>query len=1468
MGWRRMIRRVAAWSVGPPLVLLAAVVGTTLALLYSPPGRALTARLATEYITARVAGRVEIGAIRGGLLRHLVLEGVTIEDSTGAPFLSAPRIEVRYSLPELLAGRIILSGLLLERPIIHLVRLREGRWNYQKIFRSGGEPGGAPPRVELRDVVIRSGTIRVDAPIARQPVKEPISARGAEPAQPEVAVTAEGLMRVYRATGVQAVLPHVRVSTPNDDPIRVVIERLAARLSDPAVEIVTARGELLTKADSLRFDLDLVQLPATRVSGSGAVRWPDDTVRYDFTMVADTVALADLRWIQPDFPDWSGRGQVTALSTSNRHTEFRLTDLVLGAGDTRAAGQVVAIVDEDRGFGVRDLDLLLRDVSLETLRPYLDTLPFAGALTGRLRADGYRSLLTLSGDLAFLDALPPGDPRSTFAFSGGVAFGGAAGATFRGFTLEQALVEMATVREQVPAVILPGRLRLVGRLDGPWQDAVFVGTAEHLAPNDALSRMTGTVRLDTRGEILGLAMDVRFDRLSFDALRTGYPDLTPRGGLTGDLVAGGRLDSLVIAANLAGDIGTVEAQGTMGVFEGGYTFDSMRLDVHRLDAEAVLGRGQATALNGRLAMHGTIDSAAPPVGHLTLDLGQSRIGGFTVDGVRGTIRSDGVLARFDSVVAGWATGRIVADGALGWVAPDSGSLAVDAAGFSLTNFDSLARATLPIERDTLSPRPLDGLARAQFTLHGSLERLGVEGLFEAEDLVLDAWQVGVFTARVDAESLSTTGGTVSIAADSVRHGDFLARDLALELEGTPDSLAFAGSGRLGQLATRLGGWRTVLGDSAARIGVDSLQLDFPTQRWRLLEPALAAVSARRIVLMDTVELRTTDGGGLVTLAGEIPGDGAGELVASVVGLNLADVYAVLERDTSAVGGLASADFRLGGTRESPTLRGNAMVTGPTFRDASPPLVRAAFDYRDQRLRSNLTFWKLGDPVLEVDVAVPYDLALAARDDRTLPGPIDIRAIADSADLAILEAFTTSVRSTRGWMALDLGVTGSWDDPRLVGTASVTDGRMTIPNLGVRYGPIIGSARFTGDSMVVDTLLLSSGEGDLVIEGVVRFEELSRAVLDLRLTSQRFLAMNVPGFMRLRPTGTVTLTGPLLQPVMRGNLVTITDSDVYFTDLITKDVIDLENPAYADLVDVEELRRQQLGAAFQNRFLDSLRIDNIRFVVGNDVWLRSTGATNIQLEGSVQVSKVNRDYRVAGELTTPRGDYQLQVGGIINRTFQIERGTVRYVGTPDLNAELDIQASHTVFAADGDEIPIVASITGTIEVPQVTLSSPGRTINERDLYSYLIFGRPEFQVASGSGGQGALAAQTIEAAAAVLSGEFGRTATQELGLDLFELRPRFSAGGLSPEGISLAAGVQLGSRWFVTLNAGLCLRGQEQQALSARNLGASIEYRFARDWRLQASAEPVQGCTSALSDALSTTTRRYQFGGDLLFSREY
>jgi hypothetical protein len=81
---------------------------------------------------------------------------------------------------------------------------------------------------------------------------------------------------------------------------------------------------------------------------------------------------------------------------------------------------------------------------------------------------------------------------------------------------------------------------------------------------------------------------------------------------------------------------------------------------------------------------------------------------------------------------------------------------------------------------------------------------------------------------------------------------------------------------------------------------------------------------------------------------------------------------------------------------------------------------------------------------------------------------------------------------------------------------------------------------------------------------------------------------------------------------------------------------------------------------------------------------------------------------------------------------------------------------------------------------------------------------------------------------------------------------------------LAAGWQLGSKTFLTLNAGFCPENLGQ--FSYNNLGASLEFRFSREWSLQTSVEPtLQSCRR---DFGITTTNTYQIGSDIRWEREF
>jgi autotransporter translocation and assembly factor TamB len=424
----------------------------------------------------------------------------------------------------------------------------------------------------------------------------------------------------------------------------------------------------------------------------------------------------------------------------------------------------------------------------------------------------------------------------------------------------------------------------------------------------------------------------------------------------------------------------------------------------------------------------------------------------------------------------------------------------------------------------------------------------------------------------------------------------------------------------------------------------------------------------------------------------------------------------------------------------------------------------------------------------------------------------------------------------------------------------SDGAMSLPGLGVRYTGIGGRARFQGDSLVLDNVALKSG-GTLGITGSVRLEDLSRPVLNLGFRANDFRAIDVSRFLSLSATGALRLQGPFFHATLSGNL-DANSGVLYFADLVTKRIIDLEDPTIADLVDTTLLRRENLGGKFQNRFLDSLTITNLNMEMGSDVWLRSAEA-NIQLSGQVQLSKTRQAYTPSGTLEAVRGSYTLKIGPV-TRDFTVERGTVRYFG--DLNAALDIRASHVVRAVRGEEIPVIAVITGTLYAPKITLESTfNPPISETDLVAYLVTGYPANE-ATRLGQAGALETG-LSYFSSALSSELERALIQDIGipLDLIEIRPGVSSRAGVSTLTQVAAGWQLGKKTFLTFNAGFCPENLSQFTYS--NLGASLEFRFSREWSLQASLEPtIQSCRQDFG--ITTTTNPYQIGSDIRWEREF
>jgi hypothetical protein len=1471
-------------------ILLALLLGTVpwavavlMVLLFTVPGRAVLSRAVGDRLTRNLRGRFHVGAISGSMLSSLDLHNVVIRDSTGVLVARLPEVRVRYDLATLLAGKLVLTRLEVDSPEVHITKRASGRMNYEEALRLNEGPPSHKPGllIEFRDVWIRHGGLVLSMPWSPpDSVHTPAgieAALAADRARPGrfIAATPDGLKKVIRFVPLTVHFPKLRISTPAHDPFAFEIDTLATRVSDPAVTVTHLVAHGLTGGDSLLFTVAHAALPDTRMQGGGKVTWPHGPVLFDFAFNAAAVDLADLLWVNPDLPALKGKGRVVAKAEGDHRTAFQLSNLTLAGPPGALRGRVTLVVDQQKGLGFRDMELMPERLDLAVMKPYVPDLPFEGWLTGRTAGEGYLTDLGIDVDWRFEDAKVPAPAETRLSMAGRLRLGGAPGLYFDQVAVRSSDVDLRTVRRLAPSVPLEGRIAAVGTLDGSLRDVHFDGTMEHRDGDRPASRVKGRLGLDTSREEVVFDVDAQLQPLVFDGLRGTWPALVPQGSLHGPVRLSGPLAHLRVHADVEGEIGHVQAEGGLTLLPPRLGAESLTVNFERIDLPRLLGKGPYTSLTGHLVVDGAIDSLVPPEGRVRLALTPGSVDAFAFDSASLDLAAHAGRLTFDTLSGFWADGRLDGHGELGWQRDHDGQLTVQLTADRLLAFDTLATLVLGEATDsTAEARPLDGTATASLLLRGSLDSLDANLGLDLRDL---AWR----TVRSPADSIAIawSGGarprtTVRVTFDSLSVGQWSLHSANIMAAGFADSLGWSGGVDIGHLGRAMSTGTVQRLPLGSLVVVDTLQAVLPQHNWRLLAPARALVGDS-VVAISPLRLEAQDGIGQIQVVGLLPRAAGGQLEMSADNVPVRDLYSLLQWDTTQVHGQLSLDLELTGTSLNPVIRGGIALADLGLEDFSAPFIQGSLNYAEHKLDASLDVWKTGTSVLQLEAALPLDLALGKVKNRELPGPILIRAHSDSSDMAILEAVTRSVRKVTGSLAVDAELGGTWDQPALSGFIALREAAATLPGLGVRYENINARAELQGDSVHLKTFRLTGGKGSLEVTGGLRLEKLSHPILGLTLMPRNFLAVDLRGVVSLTATGDLKLNGSPLLPIISGQ-ITADEGAYYFADLINKRVVDLENPGDSSLIDLELIRTNRLGTTFVKRFLDSLTIRDLRVTMGESFWLRSSEA-NVQLEGALSIDKVRDNYRVDGTLATARGSYQLRIGPVI-RDFTVERGTVRYYGNPSLNADLDITAKHIVHTTDqasgNEDLPVIAHITGTMLAPKLELTSDvsaGRAnLTTTELVSYLMLGRSSFSSSDPSSGGADQTAVTsaMSYLSSALSSELQRTLVTDLRLpiDYIEIRPGTVSrpGTTSQTGATevaqLAAGWRIGHQWFVTVRADVCT--------NQTRFYPDVEYRLNREFRLRATLEPVASCTDLRSTQSGNDTGRYQFGIDLIWEREH
>jgi translocation and assembly module TamB len=1461
---------VALWTL---VGLLACFLGALNALVGTHAGRTLLARVASSVVEGAVNGSIEVGEVRGSLLTGVVLTDVRLLDPDSTLVAWLPRAELGYNPIDFAAGRVVFMEVRLERPIINIVQHANGKTNFDELLRLGEKdtvtvkplgPAGPRSLILLRNVQILDGslTLRLQKHGQISSANEEIEYSGED-----------GRYRVRRFEHLNARLAAMRIQAPREKGVRIDVLRLATESTDPKLSIADVVGRVTIDGRTLDVDLSRVRFPGTQFRARGTVQWPRDTLLWNVVMQADSATLTDIRFLDPRFPEHAVlHGGVTLASHGGRVLEIQLRPLDLSFGQGRLIGHVNAFSAADSGLvALRQGDLVARELSLDFARVYIDSLPFYGRLSGRTIVDGPVSALKIETEWSFRDSLVPGWPESQIFGKGEISVAGK-DLAFQPFAVATGRIDIGTVRRLVPGFDLQGELDASGTLTGTLKNARFSGTLRHHDGDRNASIVRGVVGLDSRTDVLGVFADVHADSLSLDGLTGRMAAFPLRGALAGTIRLNGDLTGVETHADLAmlGGGGAVRGDGTLLLgargMHPGFGARSFTLHAQDLNLQRWLTRGSAPPSRLTFTATGSVaaDSTTKPTGELSVLLAPSLFAGTIIDSGATKVRfAEGKLF-VDSLRLEQPGLLTSGRGSLGWRRPDRGTLTFGFEADSLGVLDSLVTWLAgPNVASAFGQDKLKGSAQVRMSLDGALDSLSVGGDAHVLDLRWRGWRVPKGEGTIAYQPGPVPRFDVDANVDSIGYGRFGFGLAAAHARGTRDSLTWFARSRVGDLGAFLAGGRYAQpgGSGTRQAVVDSLAMLLPSGVWFLERPTALAFGDS-VLHLDSAALKSAAGAGRLSVSGDLPARGPINARVSLDSFPLTGVYALLQSDTLGVAGAVTANFAATGTRANPLYSGSFAASNAAFGSFRAPFLDGIIDYRNRRLNGEVHLWRSGQQVLNVIAHLPLDLALVPVAQRQLPDTLSVQARADSVDLGVLAAVTTTVQQVEGVFNADLGIGGTWEAPRLRGGLEIGHAAATIPALNVRYTNLNGGLSLRGDTIRVDSITATSERGHAELTGYMRLERLTKPVLALNITTSEFKALDLRGYLALTASGRVALTGPVLGATLTGR-GTVTSGVLHFADLVNKRVVNLEEPWVQDLIDTSLIRTQRLGAEFQSLFFDSLQVRNLQLNMGEDVWLRSNEA-NIQLSGSVTVNKVRGNYILSGTLQAPRGTYRLIIGPV-TREFVVQRGTVQYFGTPDLDAALDIEASHVVHPLPGlaqpPEINILAHIRGTLRLPRLTLEAERGDYSQAELISYLITGKPTFEL---SGGEGAYVSGV---AASFVAGELERTVVSDLGvpLDYFEIRPGDPTNRFS--GAQLAAGWAIGAKTFLVLNAGLCRNTTNQKARFTNTLGATLQFRFSPEWRTEASFEPVRNC--GLDDpVLNPVTPTRQVGFDVFWERRY
>jgi len=366
-----------------------------------------------------------------------------------------------------------------------------------------------------------------------------------------------------------------------------------------------------------------------------------------------------------------------------------------------------------------------------------------------------------------------------------------------------------------------------------------------------------------------------------------------------------------------------------------------------------------------------------------------------------------------------------------------------------------------------------------------------------------------------------------------------------------------------------------------------------------------------------------------------------------------------------------------------------LVRGP-FVGMENSIVEGKLQYASPNIIIDGVNFQMLNQKIFANGTIPFNLAQTVKEGYVPDAGMDVKMEISDLNLDFINQLTCEVYISRGKLTGSLNLIGNPLQPQLVGDLEVKDTDIAIGRIGSEIRNLNVHLFVSNNLISADPqnpLQADLDEGTLTAWGTVYFPiPVATPTFDVSIVAENIVLRGIP-----QVTGIITA---------QGKLTGIPGKDLQASGEVT---------VHEGLVTVEFFTSRSGYASS----LASMDID-LDIFAQNNVWLRNSNA-DIELKCDMTISRQDGRYEISGELTALRGFFYF-----FKRDFNVDRGSILFQGTNEVNPLLDITGSIDIRSnQDGRLHPVYIYVTGELKKPEIRLFSPDYPqLTQQDLLTIL------------------------------------------------------------------------------------------------------------------------------------------------------